>query len=252
MKIVDAFCGVGPWMYRDEIQPDEPAETLEIMDYCGIEAALAFNNIGAHAPGWSVEANARMAEFARAHPRFIPAFILTSRPYDDSRSVEDYLPEMRACGARGAWIWPQNNRQGHGMWPWTTAPIFEFCASHQVPLFLSIEVTTPERVNDICRDFPRLVLVLASLPYDADNWLFPLLRRHTRLHVCCGPSYIPPLGPSRFVRHFGSERLLFGSGLPHFGPGGLIGHIMYADISDADKAQILGGNLERLMGEVRL
>lgn len=251
MRVIDAYCSIGPWSYRDRIQPSDPAETLEIMDYCGVDFALAFSNL-AHTSSWSVEANARVAEAARKHPRFIPAFVLTSRPYDDSRQVDDYLPEMRACGARGAWLWPQNNRQGHGLWKWTTAPLFEFCVAHRLPLFLSIEVTTPDRVDEICRDFPALTLVLVGLPYSADVWLFPLLRSHSRLHVCCGQAYVPPLGPQRFVRHFGPDRLIFGSGLPQFGPGGLIGHVMYADIPDSAKESILGGNLERLMGEVRL
>lgn len=252
MKIIDAYCGTGPWMYRDKIQPSDPAETLEIMDHCGIDSALAFSNLAAHTMNESVDSNACTAEIARQYPRFIPAFVITNRPYDDSRKVEDYLPEMRACNARGAWLCPQNNRQVTGMWTWTTDPIFEFCSSYRIPLFLSIEATDPNRVNEICRDFPDLILVLTNLAYNSDNWLYPLLRRHALLHVCCGPTYIPPLGPQRFVRHFGSYRLIFGSGLPHFGPGGLIGHVMYAEIPDTDKAQILGGNIERLMAEVQL
>ena len=56
----------------------------------------------------------------------------------------------------------------------------------------------------------------------------------------------------RFLRHFDAERLLFGSGLPEFSPGGLITHVMFADVADADRRKILAGNLDRLISEVEL
>jgi hypothetical protein len=40
--------------------------------------------------------------------------------------------------------------------------------------------------------------------------------------------------------------------MPFFSPGSLIGHVMYAPVSDSVKAMILGGNLKRLIKEVLL
>ena len=251
MKIIDAYCGIGPWWTRDKLQPAEASETLAIMDYCGVDSALVFSNL-LFAPAWPGDANALVAEAARKQPRFISTFVLAPRPYDDSRKPQDWLPEMRAAGAKAVWLWPQANRQGHGLIPWVVDGIFEFCVAHRLPLLLSMEGVEPARIDEICGDFPQLALVLAGMSYNVDHWLFPLLRRRRQVRACLGQAYIPPLGVERFVRHFGPERLVFGSGLPFFGPGGLIGHVMYANIPDAAKEQILSGNIEALMREVRL
>jgi predicted TIM-barrel fold metal-dependent hydrolase len=107
-------------------------------------------------------------------------------------------------------------------------------------------------VERLCTDFPGLRLVLLGLSYREDPWLFPLLRRFETLYVCLGHFYIPAHGPMRFLEHFPADRLLFGSGLPFFSPGGLIAHVTYADIPDGDKEKILSGNITRLMSEVQL
>ncbi|MFO8007360.1 MAG: amidohydrolase family protein, partial [Candidatus Brocadiia bacterium] len=51
----------------------------------------------------------------------------------------------------------------------------------------------------------------------------------------------------RYVALYGAKRLLFGSDMSDLPiPWGL-GPILYADISEADKRAILGGNLRRLL-----
>jgi predicted TIM-barrel fold metal-dependent hydrolase len=49
------------------------------------------------------------------------------------------------------------------------------------------------------------------------------------------------------VGRFGPERLLFGTNIPTFSPGGAIAAVTYADISDDAKSLIAGGNLRRLL-----
>lgn len=251
MRIIDAFCGVGPWAHRDRILPYRPEDTLAIMDHCGIEAALVYGN---HACSWarSHEANRAAAEAARSSDRFIPAFVIAPQPYDDVGYIEEYARRMADAGAKAAWVWPHQGKQSHGLWSWLVGGLFSLCSRCRLPLFLPVDAASPDRIDTICRDFPDLRVVLANMDYRVDGWLFPLLRRHPQLRVCLGPAYVTPVGIDRFVKHFGSERLIFGSGLPHYSPGGLIGHVMYSGIDDDDKQRILSGNVETLMQEVEL
>ena len=56
---------------------------------------------------------------------------------------------------------------------------------------------------------------------------------------------------TQFVRRFGAERLLYGSFLPVNDPYTAAGMILDADISEADKEKIAGGNLRRLVQGVK-
>jgi len=247
MEIIDGFCGIGPWSKRDPLLPYRPEDILELMDYFGIARALVYANVAADL-GKLPEANRIVADTARAEPRFLPAFSLGVHAYEGSPAPGDYLAEMRACGARAAWLWPQAG----GFWPWLVGGLLAMCSETRVPLFVHAENVGPDDVHRLCEEFPDLRLVLAGVPYGADVWLYPLVRRHENLRVCLGHFYIPSGGPRRFLEHFPAERLLFGSGLPKFSPGGLIGHVMYADLDDEAREKIMGGNLARLLSEARL
>ena len=119
-------------------------------------------------------------------------------------------------------------------------------------MFLEEASCPKENFDNICTLFPELRVVLVGTTYGIDRWLYPLLRKHPNIYVCLGHVYIPAWGPMRFVESFGAKRLLFGSGLPTYTPGGLITHVTYADLPDADKEDIFHGNLERLLSEVQL
>ena len=50
-----------------------------------------------------------------------------------------------------------------------------------------------------------------------------------------------------YVHTYGAEKLLYGSDMSDLPQAWGFGPILYADISDADKRAILGGNLRRLL-----
>ncbi len=242
MPIIDAYCGMGPWASRDALLPHTPEEILAIMDGCGIERALIFGRAAVDC-GWPPDANALVAEIARAQPRFLPAFVLFPHAHACEHTVEGYFAEMRDAGARAAWVWPVA-----GTPPlWVYEEIYARCQAERMPLFLSAARYTPAALDELCGAFPALRVVLTDVHYTSDHWLYPLFRRRPELRLCYGPAYVSALGLERFVDAFGAGRLLFGSGLPECAPGGLLGMAHYAGLSDADQAAILGGNLLALL-----
>ena len=59
-------------------------------------------------------------------------------------------------------------------------------------------------------------------------------------------------GIESIVETYGPERLLFGTQFPETPPGAALLTLLHADISDEDRALIAGGNLARMLEEVRL
>jgi len=251
MEIVDCYCGIGPWRNRDGLLPWRPDEILGLMDYFGIARAVVYGCSSASIAAAPDGNTALRARAAAGGDRFLPALTLAPNPYGPPLTAADYAQELRAAGSRAAWLMPQPGKQAHGVWDWLIGELLEMCSEARLPLLLDVEAITPDDVHRICRDHPRLRLILTGIGYGCDTWLYPLLRRHPELRVCLGQFYIPAGGPMLFLKHFAAERLLFGSGLPHFSPGGLIAHVMYAAIPDADKEAILGGNMKALMQEAR-
>ena len=249
MHIIDAYCGVGPWLTRDPLLPYRAEEMLDLMDHFGIAEALVYPNAGARW-GNPPAVNDFALEAAGVSKRLLPTFAVGAHVHEGYPSPQDYLDRMRVAGARAAWILP--GAINRGLWGWLLGDLLEALIAHRVPVFLCIEHWSPDDIHRLLSEFPALRVMLAGVGYTDDAWLYSLLRKHTGLHVCLGHYYVPPNDPERFLAQFDAGRMIFGSGLPHFSPGGLIGHVLYADIPDADKALILAGNIQRLLGEVTL
>jgi predicted TIM-barrel fold metal-dependent hydrolase len=253
MEILDCFCGVGDWATKDPILPGRPDEILGLMDHFGIQKALVYHNMLKFC-GWAPEANNQIAEICRKNPRLIPAFIMGLHPHETGMPVGDYLSALKAAGGKAIWLrLPATPyRMARSYASWLIGDWLRTCSEKRIPVFFHAEDDDPTLFHTLCSEFPELRLILTGVSYGADSFLYPLLKQHRQLRVCLGHMYIPSGNPGRFLKHFTADRLLFGSGLPEFSPGGMIAHVQYADIPEADKARILGGNLLELMQEVRL
>jgi len=252
LEIIDAFCGIGPWAGRDRLLPYRPEDILSLMDHFGISKALVYHNSLSSGQGWVPDANRMVAEEAARNPRFIPAFAMSHHPYEGSPTLEGTLEAMRRAGAKVAWLWVPGGRLFSSVQSWMVGEWLSACSQRRLPVLCHIEGLHVNDINMICSEFPELRLIVTGVGYTSDSAFYPLLRRHANLHLCLGHFYIPSGNPDRFLRHFPAERLVFGSGLPHFSPGELIGHVMYANIDEESKEKILSGNLNRMMQEVRL
>ncbi len=254
MEILDCFCGVGAWATRNRILPHQPEEILRLMDHFGIQKALVYHN-AMKCMGQAPDCNQILADWAKARPRFIPAFMLGLHPHQAEPKLDDYLAGMKTAGAKALWIQLpfSHRRQADRIYhSWLIGDWLRACSEKRIPVLYHAEDENAQVIHALCSEFPDLRIILAGVMYSGDHYLYPLLQRHRQLRVCLGQAYIPSGNPGVFLQHFPADRLLFGSGLPEFSPGGMIAHVQFADIKDTDKALILGGNLRRLMEEVRL
>jgi predicted TIM-barrel fold metal-dependent hydrolase len=244
MEIVDAYCGVGPWQRRDPLLPWKTDDIVALLDHAGVGRALVHSNF-VDGGGFAPRGNAQVVEACRAHSRLIPAWTVVPFQHPDEPTLDEQFEAMRGAGARALWFLPARGNAR----TWIYGDMLGTCARRKVPVFTSCEHLGPEDIATLMAAVPALRLVLCSAGYRDDWWLFPLLKRHATLSVCTGHYYIPTFNPMRFLQTFRADRLLFGSGLPHFSPGGMVAHLAYADIPDADREKILSGNLIRLLEE---
>lgn len=170
----------------------------------------------------------------------------------------DYLEELLTSGVRAVRLHP--NPTHHIMDPAVYArqyplvtevagPLLEAMQAYRVPMFVELaQVTWPE-IYTVCREFPRLPVVLLNVSYTHKRSLFGGFDTYQNLFAECS-GFHAYRGVEEICDLFGSERLLFGTRLPTYNAVAAIGMVMYADIDPPSRSAIAGGNLRRLLDGV--
>jgi len=157
-------------------------------------------------------------------------------------------PDARLRGVR---LFPKTHQ--YQLAPWTVGELCEWCNEHRIPVFVWHVEMEWESVRALAAAFPRLPIVIESqwqkiLYHNRD--LFSLLAACPNV-LLESSNFIGQDNVSAFVRRFGAERLLWGSFLPVNDPYSSIGMVLDADIPEEGKRLIAGGNLRRLIAEVK-
>ena len=133
-------------------------------------------------------------------------------------------------------------------------PWYEYANKRNLFCLLHYSNNFEAEVSDIAERFPNIKFFLA---HSGTSW--EVARRHVRLakkyaNVYCEITFTAVLNGSieYMVREVGSERVLYGSDAPMRDPFPQFGWLAYADISEEDKRNILGRNMQRILEQVKL
>ena len=173
------------------------------------------------------------------------------------------VEEMLAAGARAARLLMGYAPPFHWLW----RDLCEALEEHRVPAFLDFASTgwgppfgstasVPDAaaidgLREICLAHPGLPMILSNcvgglgLAYPT----LPLMRLAPNLHI----DITAVLQYWRTAAtELGPERVLFATGMPFTDPGTYVSNVQYAHEIDGEaKRMISGGNLRRLLAEVR-
>jgi hypothetical protein len=170
----------------------------------------------------------------------------SGRPSGGKRGADGPDPRLR-----GVRLFPKTHQ--FRLAAWVVGELCEWCIEHQVPLFVWHVEAEWGSLQALAAAFPRLAIVIESqwqkiLYHNRD--LFSLLASCPNVFLESS-NFIGQDNVTAFVRRFGPERLLWGSFLPVNDPYASMGMLLDADISEADKRLVAGGNLRRLIAEVK-
>lgn len=246
IKFIDCNCMIGNRCNVREGSFSAPEDYLELMERCGIEQALVYHSM---AKEYDAQVGNRMLdEILCKFKEFKGQWVVMPCHTDEFFKPERLIAEMKKKDIKSVRMFPAGS---FSLKPYSCGPLFEELQSYKVPVFIGKDQIDWDELYELCTSYPDLPVVLCETNYGITRFLYPILYSCSNLYVDSS-KFLPHNGIADFCKRFGSERMLFGSGMPQVSACGAVTLIRYADISEDEKQEIASQNLLRLLGEVRI
>jgi predicted TIM-barrel fold metal-dependent hydrolase len=252
MELWDCNC----WYGLPSTPPTAPAECVEAllgeMERAGVHRALVRNP--AQWERTPEVANPIVDEDCADDERLLPSWAILPPQTGELGTVDEFVCAMREAEVRTLWAYPEKHR--YVLNATTMGGLFEEMSDRGILLLIQRREVAGgglyALVDRVLRDFPELRLcVVGHGSWGEDRYFRPLMEAYPNFMVDTS-RYELDGGIEELCRTYGPERLLFGTNFPETPMGGPILTLLHADIRDEDRELIAGGNLRRILEEVRL
>lgn len=179
------------------------------------------------------------------HPGLVPCPIVVAQGGGGIASAAHQVDEAVAAGAGAVLI-----RPGADSWSlsaWASDDLFIPLQERRMPVICLDRMVDFEQVADMADRYPSLPFIVSEIGYRRQRIVVPLLKSFPNVYLSIGSNFTVHYGVEQIVREAGAERLLFGTGYPDTDGMPAITMLMYAEISDQERAAIGSGNLVQLI-----
>lgn len=223
---------------------------LKSMDRAGIRRALTWHI--SQRDIFPVTGNRLVDKAVRGHEkRLVPCWTILPPDSGELGDLDDFFRRAGRAGVRAFRAFPDINR--YLLRYDVMGELLDRMVAARVPLILAVPGHTNwESVYDLLAAVPDLVMIITNMgAWGCDRQFRPLVRRYPNVYIETS-GYITDGGIEAFVETYGAERMVFGSNYPEAYHGATMLAIAHSTIRPDEKQAIAGGNLERILGEVRL
>lgn len=253
----DCHTAIGRWTLPPPAGALDPAGLRAELAHAGgaygaIAGALVHHGLGRDYDPAAGNA-ALLRELAAApagsgEPELVPCVTLLPTHTEEFPPPEEHLRDLIRRGVRGARLYPRSHN--FSLEEWCAGDLLAALERHRLPVSVDLAETDWPTLHRVCAAHPALPVIVTRVNYRHERFLYPLLKQHPALHVESS-FFQGHRGIEEVGDRFGPHRLLFGTGLPFFEIGGPIVMVVRADVGDDARRAIAGGNLRRLMSELR-
>jgi len=250
MDFFDCNCFIGR-PARGILKPcPTAADLLAEMDRDGIGRALVWHV--AQRDYAVVPGNALLASEISAHrDRLAGCWSIMPNQAAELPKPDRFCALMAEAGVSALRVFP--NAHKFLLRNVSLGPILQQAVERRIPLFLSVNDGTDwPCIYDLLEDFPELTCIIGNFgSWGVDRLFRPLFERYPNVHIDIADYHLDG-GIQAVVETYGPQRLLFGTGFPLRGHGGMMLALLHAEIGDEAKRMIAAGNLETMMKRVQL
>ncbi len=237
-EIIDGNAVFGPWpIVRADMSPDRLVVALTNHD---VSRALALSTVGVlHNHG---DGNAETLKVCADRELLMPVATIDPRGYFGPPGS---LAKLANQGFRMFRFFPQLQdwRLDHAAF----CDVLDELESVDLPVMIQSHDTgypsalarsLAERAN---------AFILEGISFENMAEAVSVMRKHD--NVMCDTCELRVPGALRFlIDQIGADRVIYGSGCLRSSMAAALNYVMVAEISDQDRAKILGGNIKRLLG----
>jgi uncharacterized protein len=229
-------------------RPDFPGvnDLLAHLDRLGINRAVAWHTSARDLrPMAGNEQLLAEIETACTKDRIIPSFIIAPSMVNEPGVMDRFLDLVRTHRIRAFHFFPEKS----GWKLSDIAPVIEKILPFKPVLFLdSFENLSYdlEGILSFSSDFPQVNIVYTNAMWVHYNKLYKLMEARPNIYVDTSLLHVY-LTYEHFIKQYGVERLIFGSGYKSNNGASIASHV-YSEISPEHSRMIAHGNLERLLG----
>lgn len=245
----DANCQIGRHNFRLDGAPYAVGELANDMAEQGIARRLVHHALAKeYSP---LVGNQRLLEEIAPHPGLDPCWAVSTWVTGEMPPPAQMVAAMKAAGVRAARFFTRYHYVP--MSEWSLGELWGELEAHQIPLVLDLgyrwatmDDFDPEPVYRLCHAHPHLPVILVKHRMRFNRQPYALLAAcpNLRLELSGQWNY---RAVEDVCQRFGPERMLFGTNWPYMDSSFAVAAVMYADITEAARAAVAGGNLRSLL-----
>lgn len=249
LKFFDANVSYGPQKVMMPAVDYSLGALLRRMEEFKIEKALVLHSVAReHHPAYG---NALLMDEIKGHDNLIPVWALIPHHTGEMDAPDVLVEKMIASGVKAAALFPSVSAHIFSLKRWCAGPLLDALAERHIPVIMGCEqVGGMEGMAEFALSYPKLTVIATNVNYRFDRILFPAMDAAPNLHLETS-TYKTYFGIPEFVKRFGADRLIFGSGMPAIDPAASVSLVTWSGLPVEQQEMIAHGNLERIIGEVQ-
>ena len=248
MRYLDSCCSIGMHGPTDGRIPWKVDDLLADMRHAGLHGALVWHWLAReYNPGYGNDA---LLDEIDRHERLFPCWVLVPHHAGEMPPGEALVRDMIDRGVRAAKLFPRRHNSRFD--EVVCGALFGALEEAGLPLLIDVghyeddKQATLAEVDALCRRHARLPVLLQKARWEDTRDVLALLTTHPNTYIEFS-SFQIHYGLEYLTEQIGSERLLLGTEWPFKSPGAARAFVDYCELSDADKANVAGQNLARLL-----
>lgn len=249
LSIVDAHAHAGP--YSLFFIPDSgPGAMVRVMDRCGVSRAVLSSHLAIQLD--ATAGNAATAAAVDAFPDRLSGYLVVNPWQDPVAELDRWADDRRFVGIK---LHP--SLHGYLLTGARYAPVWEYAVATGRPVLTHTqhgsEYDDLQIVAQVAERYPEATILAghAGIHWRGfDRAIAVAARAPGVVLEVCG-SFTRGDDIARMVGELGPDKVVFGSDFPFIDIRMSLGRLLFAPISEAEQADVLGGTMTRLLSRDR-